>query len=30
MLAILDFEAMHQFETHINGFLEPESSNFES
>ena len=27
MSAILDFEALHQFETHINGFLEPESPN---
>ena len=29
MSAILDFEALHQFETHINGFLEPESPNFD-
>ena len=29
MSAILDFKALHQFETHINGFLEPESSNSE-
>ena len=29
MSAILDFEAMHHFETHINGFLEPESPNFD-
>ena len=30
MSAILDFEAMHQFETHINGLLEPESPNFDT
>ena len=29
MSAILDFEALHQFETHMNGFLEPESANFD-
>ena len=29
MSAILDFEALHQFETHINGFLEHESPNFD-
>ena len=29
MSAILDFEALHQFKTHINGFLEPESPNFD-
>ena len=29
MSAILGFEALHQFETHINGFLEPESPNFD-
>ena len=29
MSAILDFEALHQFETQINGFLEPESPNFD-
>ena len=29
MSAILDFEALHQFETHINGFLEPKSPNFD-
>ena len=29
MSAILDFEALHQFETHINGFLEPESPNLD-
>ena len=28
MSAILDFEAVHQFETHINGLLEPLSPNF--
>ena len=28
MSAILYFEALNQFETHINGFLEPESPNF--
>ena len=28
MSAILDFKALDQFETHINGFLEPESPNF--
>ena len=25
MSAILDFQALHQFETHINEFLDPES-----
>ena len=29
MSAILDFEALHQFGTHINGFPEPESPNFD-
>ena len=29
MSAILDSEAMHQFETHMNGFLEPEFPNFD-
>ena len=29
MSAILDLYALHQFETHINGFLEPESPNFD-
>ena len=29
MSAILDRNALHQFETHINGFLEPESPNFD-
>ena len=28
MSAIFDFKALHQFETHVNGFLEPESPNF--
>ena len=29
MSAILDFKALHQFETHINGFPESESPNFD-
>ena len=29
MSAILDFKALHQFETHINGFIRPESPNFD-
>ena len=29
MSAILDFEALHQFETQLNGFLQPESPNFD-
>ena len=29
MSDILDFEALHQFETHINGFLGSESPNFD-
>ena len=29
MSAILDFQALHQFETYINGFLESESPNFD-
>ena len=29
MSAILDIYALHQFETYINGFLEPESPDFD-
>ena len=29
MSAILEFKALQQFETHINGFLQPESPNFD-
>ena len=29
MLAMFDYSALHQFETHINGFLDPEPPNFD-